>query len=231
MNIVTQNDLRSYLRKSNPMNNLLPEIKTAIIDGYSAVVQQKVTEALEMGLDPGEILNAGMIDAMTEVGRRFECGEAFVPEMLLAARAMQSGLVILKPYLVKTDYKSTGKVVIGTVKGDLHDIGKNLVSMMLEGAGFEIIDLGTDVSPQKIISTVQESAPDIVALSALLSTTMPNMKATIDGLAAAGLRQRVKVMIGGAPVTEAYAQQIGADGYSPNAARAIRVAKGLVGKS
>jgi 5-methyltetrahydrofolate--homocysteine methyltransferase len=151
--------------------------------------------------------------------------------MLLAARAMQSGLVILRPSLVKVDFKATGKVAIGTVKGDLHDIGKNLVSMMLEGAGFEILDLGTDVAPEKIVAVVRESAPDIVALSALLTTTMSNMKVTIDALKTADLRDRVKVIIGGAPVTEAYAQQIGADGFSPNAARAVNVAKGLIGKS
>jgi 5-methyltetrahydrofolate--homocysteine methyltransferase len=164
------------------------------------------------------------------MGRRFECGEAFVPEMLLAARAMQAGLTILRPSLVKADFKSTGKVALGTVKGDLHDIGKYLVGMMLEGTGFEILDLGTDVAPEQVVAAVKESAPDIVALSALLTTTMPNMKATIEALKAEGLRQDVKVIIGGAPVTEAYALPIGADGYSPNAARAVTLAKSLVGK-
>jgi 5-methyltetrahydrofolate--homocysteine methyltransferase len=212
------------------MSDLLPEIKNAIVDGRSSVVKEKVEQALKQGLNPVDVLNTGMVDAMAEVGRRFERGESFVPEMLLAARAMQSGLGILRPYLVKADFKATGKVAIGTVKGDLHDIGKNLVSMMLEGAGFEILDLGTDVAPEKVVAVVKESKPDIVALSALLTTTMPNMKATIEALKASGLRGVVKVMIGGAPVTEAYAQQIGADGYSPNAARAVNLAKDLVGK-
>jgi len=213
------------------MNEILIEIKDAIIDGQNAIVREKVETALMQGLDPVDILNSGMVDAMTEVGRTFERGESFVPEMMLAARAMQSGLAILRPSLVKVDFKSTGKVAICTVKGDLHDIGKNLVSMMLEGAGFEILDLGTDVAPEKIIAAVRESSPDIVALSALLTTTMPNMKVTIDALKTAGLRNSVKVIIGGAPVTEDYARQIGADGFSPNAARAVNVAKRLIGKS
>jgi 5-methyltetrahydrofolate--homocysteine methyltransferase len=213
------------------MSDILIEIKIAIVEGQNAAVKEKVEQALQQGLNPVDVLNAGMVDAMAEVGRRFERGESFVPEMLLAARAMQSGLALLRPQLVKADFKSTGKVAIGTVKGDLHDIGKNLVGMMLEGAGFELLDLGTDVAPEKVVSAVKEHKPDIVALSALLTTTMPNMKATIEALKAAGLRQVVKVMIGGAPVTEAYAQQIGADGYSPNAARAVTLAKSLVADS
>ena len=212
------------------MRDILIEIKNAIIDGHNALVKEKVEVALNQGLNPADILNIGMVEAMAEVGRRFERGESFVPEMLLAARAMQSGLVILRASLVKADFKATGKVAIGTVKGDLHDIGKNLVSMMLEGAGFEILDLGTDVAPEKVVAVVKESSPDIVALSALLTTTMSNMKVTIDALKTAGLRNRVKVIVGGAPVTEAYAQQIGADGFSLNAARAVNLAKNLVGK-
>ena len=213
------------------MSDILIEIKNAVIDGQNAIVKEKVAEALNQGLNPEDILNAGMVDAMTEVGRTFELGETFVPEMMLAARAMQSGLTILRPSLVKANFKAIGKVAIGTVKGDLHDIGKNLVSMMLEGAGFEIIDLGTDVAPEKVVAVVRESAPDIVALSALLTTTMSNMKVTIEALKTANLRDRVKVIVGGAPVTEAYALQIGADGFSLNAARAVNVAKGLIGKS
>jgi 5-methyltetrahydrofolate--homocysteine methyltransferase len=174
-------------------------------------------------------MQQGLIVAMTEVGRLFEAGEYFVPEMLIAARAMQSGLGLLKPYLAQSGVKAAGKVAIGTVKGDLHDIGKNLVGMMLEGAGFEIKDLGTDVTPEKFVAAVQADHVDVIALSALLTTTMPNMKATIDALKTAGLRDKVKVMIGGAPVTEAYAQQIGADGYSPDASAASRLAKTLVG--
>jgi 5-methyltetrahydrofolate--homocysteine methyltransferase len=207
---------------------VIQEIFDAVIEGENQLVPAKVNEALAAGLEPAEILNQGMIDAMAEVGRRFEEGDFFVPEMLIAARAMQSGMAILKPHLQQSDVKSSGKIAIGTVKGDLHDIGKNLVSMMLEGAGFEVTDLGTDVSPEKFVATVQEGGHDIVALSALLTTTMPNMKATIDALTRAGLRERVKVMIGGAPVTESYAQQIGADGFSPDASRAVHMAKSLV---
>lgn len=211
------------------MSDILSEIKDAIVEGQNALAKEKVEQALNQGLNPVDILNTGMVEAMSEVGRRFERGEYFVPEMLLSARAMQSGLGVLRGSLVKTHFKTTGKVAIGTVKGDLHDIGKNLVSMMLEGAGFEILDLGTDVPPEKVVAVVKESSPDIVALSALLTTTMSNMKVIIDALKAAGLRDHVKVIVGGAPVTEAFAQQIGADGFSLNAARAVSVAKELVG--
>jgi 5-methyltetrahydrofolate--homocysteine methyltransferase len=213
------------------MDALLNEIKIAVINGQNNDVREKVEAALNQGINPEDILNNGMVEAMSEVGRTFERGETFIPEMLLAARAMQSGLAILRPSLVKTDFKATGKVAIGTVKGDLHDIGKNLVGMMLEGAGFEILDLGTDVAPERIVAVVRESAPDIVALSALLTTTMSNMKVTIEALKTAGLRDRVKVIVGGAPVTEAFAQQIGADGFSPNAACAVTVAKNLIKKT
>jgi 5-methyltetrahydrofolate--homocysteine methyltransferase len=207
---------------------MIQEIYTAVIDGKKQVVQHKVQEALAEGIAPAEILNQGMITAMAEVGRRFECGEYYVPEMLVAARAMQSGLAILKPHLQQNEAKSTGKIVVGTVKGDLHDIGKNLVAMMLEGAGFEVKDLGADVSPDKFVVAVIEHHPDLVGLSALLTTTMPNMKVTIDALKAAGVRDQVKVIIGGAPVTEEYANQIGADGFSPDASRAATLAKSLV---
>jgi 5-methyltetrahydrofolate--homocysteine methyltransferase len=199
-----------------------------VVDGQSALVQQKVTQALEAGENPAVILNDGMIAAMAEVGQRFEVGDFFVPEMLIAARAMQSGMALLKPHLALADVKSAGKVVIGTVKGDLHDIGKTLVAMMLEGAGFEIKDLGTDVTPEKFVSEAQASGAQIVAMSALLTTTMTNMKTTVEALKAAGVRDSVKVLIGGAPVTDAYAQQIGADGYAPDASRAVAVAKSLV---
>jgi 5-methyltetrahydrofolate--homocysteine methyltransferase len=155
-------------------------------------------------------------------------GEFYVPEMLIAARAMQNGLALLKPHLQESDVKPAGKVVIGTVKGDLHDIGKNLVAMMLEGAGFEIYDLGTDVSPQKFIETARSVNADIVAMSALLTTTMTNMKVTIDALAEAGLRRSLKVMVGGAPITDQYAAQIGADGYAVDASRAVSLAKSLL---
>ena len=169
-----------------------------------------------------------MIAAISEVGRLFEIGEYYVPEMLVSAYAMQSGLALLEPYLKEANVKATGKVVVGTGKGDLHDIGKNLVAMMLKGAGFEIIDLGTDVAPEKFVDAAREQGVQIVALSALLTTTMPAMKATIEAFSAAGLRGQVKVMIGGAPITQSYAAQIGADGYSPDASQAIAIARSLI---
>ena len=204
-------------------------IYDSILEGQQNDTIAGVQAAIDAGLPPGDILNKGMVDAMAEVGRLFEEGEYFVPEMLIAARAMQSGLALLKPHLIEADIESAGKVAIGTVKGDLHDIGKNLVGMMLEGAGFEVLDLGTDVTPVKFVETVKDGDVDIIALSALLTTTMPSMKATIDALKAEGIRDQVKVMIGGAPVTDAYAEQIGADGYSPDASRAVNLAKSLIG--
>jgi len=210
------------------MEELVKKIYNGVLEGQHKQVVVDVQAALDAGINPVTVLNEGMIAAMAEVGRLFEVGEYYVPEMLISARAMQSGLAILKPLLKEADVKPAGKVIIGTVKGDLHDIGKNLVSMMLEGAGFEIKDMGTDVSPEKFVEEVKGGGVDVVALSALLTTTMPNMKTTIDALKAAGLRDKVKVMIGGAPVTDSYAQQIGADGYSPDASRAVNLAKSLV---
>jgi 5-methyltetrahydrofolate--homocysteine methyltransferase len=210
------------------MEAVLKSIYEGVIEGNAALVQGKVKEALDQGVEPGLILNEGMIAAMAEVGRRFEEGDFFVPEMLISARAMQSGMVLLKPHLQQSDVKIAGIVAIGTVKGDLHDIGKNLVAMMLEGAGFEIIDLGTDVSAENFIEAVKTKDANIVAMSALLTTTMPNMKTTVDALKAAGLREQVKVLIGGAPVTDAYAKQIGADGFAPDASRAVALAKSLM---
>jgi 5-methyltetrahydrofolate--homocysteine methyltransferase len=210
------------------MNDLLKPLYEAIVNGNQKDALAHVQAALDAGLDPIVILNDGMIAAMQKVGSLFQAGEYFVPEMLIAARAMQSGLALLKPRLVQSNYKPIGKVVIGTVKGDLHDIGKNLVAMMLEGAAFEIIDLGVDVSPEKFVNAVKEHQPQLVGMSALLTTTMPSMKTTIDALTVAGLRERVKVMIGGAPVTETYAKQIGADAYAPDASRAAALAKNLI---
>ena len=210
------------------MEQIMQELFTNILNGDNKTVPQTVQAALDAGIDASRILNEGMIAAMAEVGRLFEEGEYYVPEMLISARSMQAGLAVLKPHLVQANVKSAGKVVAGTVKGDLHDIGKNLVCMMLEGAGFEVHDLGTDVPPEKFVEAIQEQEVDIVALSALLTTTMPNMKVTIEALNEAGLRERVKVIIGGAPVTEGYAQQIGADGYSPDASRAVSLAKSLL---
>ena len=210
------------------MEPLIKDIYTNIMEGEAETVKEKVQAALNAGIPAPVILNEGMIAAMGEVGRLFEEGEYFVPEMLIAARAMQSGLALLKPYLKEVDVKSAGKVVIGTVKGDLHDIGKNLVGMMLEGAGFEIVDLGTNVPPERFAAVVREQGAQILALSALLTTTMPSMKATIEALAAAGIRDQVKVMIGGAPITRDYANQIGADGFAPDASRAVAMAKSLI---
>lgn len=210
------------------METLIKEIYTNVMDGQSEVVKAKVQAALDAGIPASEILNEGMIAAMAEVGRLFEEGEYFVPEMLIAARAMQAGLAILKPYLVEAGVEVVGKVVIGTVKGDLHDIGKNLVAMMLEGAGFEVIDLGTDVSAEKFIAAAREHQAQIVAMSALLTTTMPGMKATIEALNASGLRDQVKILVGGAPVTQDYATLIGADGYSSDASRSVATAKALL---
>ena len=210
------------------MDEQVKKIYNGILEGQHKQVAVDVQTALDAGVNPALILNEGMIAAMAEVGRLFEVGEYYVPEMLISARAMQAGLALLKPHLKEADVKPAGKVIIGTVKGDLHDIGKNLVAMMLEGAGFEIKDMGTDVTPEKFVEEVKGGGVDIVALSALLTTTMPNMKSTIDALKAAGVREKVKVMIGGAPVTDSYAQQIGADGYSPDASRAVNLAKSLV---
>lgn len=211
------------------MEEILKKLFDAVLEGDFEGVKSNLQAALDAKLDPIVIMNDGMIAAMREVGCRFEEGDYYVPEMLIAARAMQSGMAILKPHLQQTDTKSSGKVVIGTVKGDLHDIGKNLVALMLEGAGFEIKDLGVDVPIEEFIRVVQEEKPDIVAMSALLTTTMQMMKQTIDAFEAAGLRDKVKFIIGGAPVTETYASQIGADGFASDASRAVNVAKSLIG--
>ncbi|MEE9491082.1 MAG: corrinoid protein [Dehalococcoidia bacterium] len=210
------------------MEQTLQQIFEGIVVGDRTIVQEKVEEAIDTGLDAAVILNDGMIAAMAEVGRRFECEEYYMPEMLIAARAMQDGLAILKPHLQEAEVKSVGKVIAGTVHGDLHDIGKNLVCMMFEGAGFEIQDLGVNVLPEGFVDAVRSGGVDIVAMSALLTTTMPNMKVAIEALDEAGLRSKVKVIVGGAPLTESYAQQIGADGYAPDASRAVTLAKSLM---
>ena len=211
------------------MDPQLKPIYDGIIDGDRDAVTEHVQEAVDAGLSAEVILKQGLVPAMSEVGRMFEEGEYYVPEMLIAARAMQSGLAILKPLLIASDVQATGKVVIGTVQGDLHDIGKNLVGMMLEGAGFELVDLGTDVQADQFVQAVRDHQPDVVAMSALLTTTMPSMKKTIDALNQAGVRDSVKVIIGGAPVTEEYATDIGADGFGADASRAASLANELVG--
>jgi len=207
----------------------LKKLYDAIVDGDAKTSKALATQAMEAKLDPKKLLDEYMIPAMNEVGRRFETNEYFVPELLIAARAMKQALEIIKPALVATGAEPVGKVAIGTVKGDLHDIGKNLVAAMLEGGGFEIIDLGVDVAPEKFIGAVKEKGANIIALSALLTTTMPSMKATIEQLQEAGIRDQVKVMIGGAPVTQKYADEIGADGYSDNASGAVTLARKLIG--
>ncbi len=210
------------------MGNVLEQLFNAILDGDQKLAAALVQQALDEGTGADTVLQNGLVAAMAEVGRLFEEGEYFVPEMLVAARAMQSGLGILKPHLVQANVSTAGKVIAGTVKGDLHDIGKNLVCMMLEGAAFEIIDLGTDVSPEQFVEAVQSNDVQLVALSALLTTTMPSMKDTLQALTDAGVRQKVKVMVGGAPVTDGYAREIGADGYAPDASKAVVLAKSLV---
>jgi 5-methyltetrahydrofolate--homocysteine methyltransferase len=207
----------------------LETIYEAILNGDAKKAEAEVKAALEAKMPAEEILHKACIPAMGEVGRLFEAGEKFVPEMLISARAMQAGMNLLRPHLAKENVRSAGKVVIGTVAGDLHDIGKNLVGMMLKGTGFEVIDLGTDVSPQKFVDAVKANQPQMIGMSALLTTTMPSMKTTIEALTEAGLRDRVKVMIGGAPITQDFASEIGADGYAPDASSGARKAKELLG--
>lgn len=206
----------------------LEALKQNVIDGNAPGVSALVKQALGEAIPAEQILNAGLIAGMSQVGRLFECGEFFVPEMLVAARAMKSGLEILRPALVAANVQAIGKIVIGTVKGDLHDIGKNLVAMMLEGAGFQVIDLGVDVPPDQFVAAVREHQPHLIGLSALLTTTMPAMRATLDALQAAGVRAHVKVLIGGAPVTDKFAREIGADAYAPDASTAATRAQALL---
>jgi 5-methyltetrahydrofolate--homocysteine methyltransferase len=209
--------------------DILQQIASNLYDGDDESVAELVQTALGQGMGPGQILQGGLIAGMDQVGRDFKVGDLFVPEVLVAARAMHAGMNILRPLLAESETPNAGKYLIGTVKGDLHDIGKNLVKMMLEGAGFETVDLGTDVAAGAFVSAVRRHQPQVVGMSALLTTTMVQMKTVIDALTEAGLRDSVKIMIGGAPVTAAYAQQIGADAYAPDAASAVDVARGLTG--
>ncbi len=204
---------------------VLEILSDAIIRGDAATAQSTTQRALAEGVDPLSLVNQGMIPAMDEVGRRFECSDYFVPELLISARAMKSALELVRPLLVARGDKPLAKVAIGTVKGDLHDIGKNLVGSLLEGGGFEVIDLGVNVTPEKFLATVTEQNATIIAMSALLTTTMPAMKNTIEELKRAGVRDKVKVLIGGAPITQKYADEIGADGYSESAVGAVALAK------
>ena len=206
----------------------LNKVSEALQRGDAEKVEELVKQALEENLLPKDILENGLIKGMEIIGVKFKKNEVYVPEVLIAARAMHAGMSILRPKLIETGVKNIGTIAIGTVKGDLHDIGKNLVKMMLEGAGFEVIDLGVDVSTDKFVEAVKKHKPNIIGMSALLTTTMVNMAEVIKALEAAGLRDKVKIMIGGAPITQNYADQIGADGYSPDAASAVDKAKTFI---
>jgi 5-methyltetrahydrofolate--homocysteine methyltransferase len=203
---------------------LLEELREAVIDGQAKLALAKVTEGLDGGVEAGTLLREGLIAAMARVGQLYEEGEIFVPEMLVAARAMTAALTVLKPHLVEEGVASGGTVAIGTTQGDLHDIGKNLVAMMLEGSGYEIVDLGVDVPAEKFIEAIRNGA-NVVAMSALLTTTMTNMQLAIEAIKEAGLRDQVRIIIGGAPITKSYADEIGADGYAEDASSAVRLVK------
>ncbi len=204
------------------------ELSTALISGKAPVVRELTEKALAGGEAPQDVLTKGLVAGMNVVGAKFKANEFYVPEVLIAARAMKNGMEVLRPKLAETGVEPVAKVAIGTVRGDLHDIGKNLVAMMMEGAGFEIIDLGVDVKPEQFVQSVQDKAANLICLSALLTTTMPAMKETIQALSDAGVRGNVQVMVGGAPVTQNYSDEIGADGYAPDAASAVDKAKVLL---
>jgi len=206
----------------------LKELYEAIVKGDAKAAHALTQQALAEGVDPLTLVNERMVPAMDEVGRRFECSEYFVPELLISARAMKAALELIRPLLTARGDKPLARIAIGTVKGDLHDIGKNLVASLLEGGGFEVIDLGVNVTPEKFLETVKEKQANVIAMSALLTTTMPAMKTTIEVLKQAGVRDKVKVLIGGAPITQKYAEEIGADGYSENAVGAVALAKRAV---
>jgi len=208
--------------------DVLQKIAEELIKGNYPEMPKLVQQALDAKIPPSRILNEGLVAGMDVVGEKFRRDEFFMPEVLIAARAMQAGMDILRPKLVETGVKLAGKVVLGTVKGDLHDIGKNLVGMMLEGSGFQVVDLGIDIPPEKFVDAVRTNQPDVLGLSALLTTTMPKMKETIESLIEAGMRNKVKIMVGGAPVTEKFAKDIGADGYAPDAATAVEKVRELV---
>ena len=206
----------------------LQEIADNLIKGQAKKVVELTNAAINEGIEPAKILGEGLIAGMNVVGQKFKACEFYVPEVLIAARAMKGAMEVLKPKLLESGVQPIAKIAIGTVKGDLHDIGKNLVSMMLQGAGFEIVDLGVDVTPEKFIESVKTQGVTLVGMSALLTTTMPSMKVAIDAMKEAGIRNNVKIMIGGAPVSQAYSDEIGADGYSADAASAVEKAKELL---
>lgn len=209
----------------------MPDLKhlhDAVLNGDAKASRAITEQALAAGVEPVRLVQDHMMPAMAEVGRRFECGEYFVPELLLSARAMKIALAVLRPMLATSGVPPAGRVLIGTVQGDLHDIGKNLVASVLEGGGFEVIDLGVDVSPEVFLAGVREKKPDIVAMSALLTTTMPAMRTTIEALKQGGVRNEIKVIVGGAPITKKYCDEIGADGYSESATGAVRLARSFL---
>jgi len=206
---------------------ILDELREAVIDGQAKLAVTKATQGLDEGIPAEVLLRDGLIAAMREVGQLFEDGEIYVPEMLVAARAMNATVAVLKPRLIEHAVQSSGTVAIGTVEGDLHDIGKNLVAMMLEGSGFEVVDLGTDVPAERFIDAIRAGA-DVVAMSALLTTTMTSMKDVVEAIGAAGLRDKVRIIVGGAPITARYAAEIGADGYAPDAPKAVRKVRELL---
>ncbi len=202
---------------------------TAVLEGDAKTSAAVTKQALDEGVEPLKLVTDAMVPAMDEAGRRFEAEDYFVPELQLAARAMKAAMALIRPLLVASGVKSAGRVAVGTVKGDLHDIGKNLVASMLEGGGFEVLDLGADVAPEKFVEAVKEKGAQVVCLSALLTVTMPSMKTTIEALKQAGVRDSVKVLVGGAPVTTQYANEIGADGYGENANSAVAMTRRLLG--
>ena len=210
------------------MSNILEQMHKDLYDGKADEVGTATQKALDEGMSAQEILSDGLTSGMDKVGKDFKAGDLFIPEVLMSAKAMHAGMAVLRPLLTESDALSLAKIVIGTAAGDLHDIGKNLVGMMLEGAGFEIIDLGTDVSPEKFVEAVRAEGADLVGMSALLTTTMPSMKVTIEALTEAGLRDSVKVIVGGAPVTAGFAEASGADAYAPDAASAVDTARSLM---
>lgn len=207
----------------------LEQLTACVVEAEMDNVEELIKKELDAGTDPAIVLKDGLIKGMDIIGKKYEAGDLFLPEMLAAAMTMKAGVEYLKPHLVGDSAESAGKVVIGTVEGDIHDIGKNLVAMMLEGAGFQVVDLGIDVPTEDIVKAVKEHKPQILGLSALLTNTMPAIKTTIDALKEAGLRDQVRIMIGGAPVTQEFADQVGSDGYASDAAGAVAIARGFVG--
>lgn len=220
--------LKIFSNREEVLVEIVKNLADAIVDGDAQAAKSFTEEALEKKISAEDILNQGLVRGMNIVSDRFKNNEIFIPEVLVAARAMKAGMSIIRPLLAAANVKSQGKVVIGTVGGDLHDIGKNIVAMLLEGAGFEIVDLGADVPQEKFLESVKREKPDIVGMSALLTTTMTFMKDMITALEEAGLRDKTKVIIGGAPITQTYADQIRSDGYAPDAASAVDLVKGLL---